>query len=83
MMGHPEPVRPPIEAVLDEPVSIRGKREVFMPVRLYHDSGTWRAAPVEYHGSADIVGLSRANALARIPAGTDELAGPVSVYELD
>ena len=77
MMGHPEPVRPPIQAVLDEPISSRRQRDVFLPVRLYYDNGTWRAVPVEYHGSADIVGLSRANALARIKPG-----GHISVYRL-
>lgn len=82
MMGHPEPVRPPIQAVLDEPVSSKGTREVFIPVRLYRNNETWRAAPVEYHGSADIVGLSCANALARIPAGTDKPGSHISVYRL-
>ena len=48
----------------------RNPREQHLPVRLAGDAeGAVRLEPVPWNGSADVVGLSRAEALAVVPAG--------------
>jgi molybdopterin molybdotransferase len=70
MMGHnfrPASIRAP----LAKTVSLkRTDRDTFMPAALT-DSGT--AAPMDYHGSADISAICGADGLIRIPAGITEL----------
>ncbi len=51
-------------------------RDEWLPVLLGTDGG---AEPIDYHGSADFVALSRADGLTRVPAGTAFLAAGTSV----
>jgi len=73
MMGYPDPAPRIVEAVLEGPLSHKGNRRSYLPVRLRFEGGRWSARPVEYHGSADIVGFSRGNAVAAVPEGVRRL----------
>lgn len=74
------------QAVLRAPVKARpDEKTKFIPVLLACPEGIWEAAPVEYHGSADLVGYSRANALLRIDARNRDLeaGAKATVYPLN
>jgi len=69
-------VRPPhrfIDAVLAEPVKKRKGRQSYLPAVLTFQDGGWRARLPEYHGSADLVALSKANALIIVPKETEQM----------
>jgi molybdopterin molybdotransferase len=55
----------------------RGTRTAYVPVK-YDNEGF--VEPVEYHGSAHLASLSRANALLKVPAGVKEIAAGSVVY---
>ncbi|NIA22433.1 MAG: molybdopterin molybdenumtransferase MoeA [Anaerolineaceae bacterium] len=74
MMGREDAAPTMVEALLEGPLSHRGNRMSFRPVALRWCEGVCRAAPVEYHGSADLAGAARGNAFALIPEGTKQLA---------
>ena len=74
MMGYPNPKPAVVRAVLEGPLSHKGDRRSYLPVCLRFAEGQWRAAPVEYHGSADIIGFARGNAVAAVPQGVKGLA---------
>lgn len=63
----------------------RAERTQFLPARLWRDGNEVVAERVPWNGSADIFGLTRADALAIIPAGTEivEEGGWVDVMILD
>jgi molybdopterin molybdotransferase len=62
-----------VAAVSQAPLSHKGDRLSFVPVHLECADGEWRATPVEYHGSADLVGFARGNAIAAVPEGIPRL----------
>ena len=65
------------QGVLTGPVSHRGKRPTYYPGRVDHGSrskGKPTLEPLPWSGSADLAALSRANALAILPAGDYQLA---------
>jgi len=82
MMGEKAPAPAMLEAVLDAPLSHRGNRRSFRPVVLRWSDGAWRAAPVEYHGSADLAGAARGTAFAAIPEDARELARGATAWVL-
>jgi len=71
----------PSQGVLAGKVSHRGVRTTYSPCRIDHStrtSGKPTVEPVAWSGSADLAALSRANALAILPAGDYQLeAGQV------
>jgi len=81
MMGWTDPSPQSWEAVLEGSLSHKADRRSHKPVHLRFEDG-WKATPAEYHGSADIVGFARANAVAVIPAGVKkiEAGAKVTVY---
>ncbi len=66
-------ILPAVEAVLEGPLSHKGNRRSYLPVRLRLENGRWLARPLEYHGSADIIGFSKGNAVAAVPEGVRRL----------
>ncbi len=47
----------------------RGERETYLPARAEFRADAATVTPLDWRGSGDLAGLSRANALARFPAG--------------
>jgi len=74
MMGEESAAPALMAALLDGPLSHKGNRMSLRPVALRWSEGVCHAAPVEYHGSADLAGAARGNAFALIPEGVRELA---------
>ncbi len=63
-------------AVLESDIKGTKERESFLPARLATDSrGRLIALPIKWHGSSDLVGFAGADALVRIPAGSNFKAG--------
>jgi len=83
MMGHPDPAPPPVHGRLTATVTVGGKRTTFMPVRLRSDRSGWTVEPVTTRGSADLVGFSRADALAILEPGTHETGTEVQAVPLE
>jgi len=84
MIGLSRPAFPVVSAVLSGAFSKRGDRYSFHPARAWVEDGVWRAESVNWHGSADIAGASRANSLICIPPDTGplEAGGKVSIFLL-
>ena len=61
-------------ATLDGELRHKADRRSYRPVQLSEVDGVLHAASVKYEGSADLVGLTRANALGIIPVGVEHLA---------
>lgn len=72
MIGAAEPLPTRTKAMLTEPMKHKGDRDSFVPVRMVFADG-WFVEPVEYHGSADIIGFARGNALAMLPKGVKRI----------
>jgi molybdopterin molybdotransferase len=83
MMGHPDAAPAPLEATLAAAVSTKDDRTWFMPARLRREGQGWMAAPVRTHGSADLVGFSRADFLAVIEPGSHAAGARVKVLPLE
>jgi len=82
MMGEEHPAPAMIEAIVDAPLSHKPKRTSFRPVAARWADGAWHAAPVEYHGSADLAGAARGNAFAGLPRGVSEVPAGATVQVL-
>ena len=67
MMGWSQPLPETMRATLAGPLSHKGDRPSYRPVFLKQEVDHWSASTGEYHGSADISGLSLGNALAKMP----------------
>ncbi|HSI87541.1 MAG TPA: molybdopterin molybdotransferase MoeA, partial [Pyrinomonadaceae bacterium] len=66
-------------AVLEADIKGTKERESFLPARLATDNtGRLLALPIKWHGSSDLVGFAGADALVRIPAGSNFKAGDAS-----
>ena len=85
MMGAADPLPRRCRAVLAENVRHRGDRDVYRPVELIEEEVPARARPVTFHGSGDLMGLARANALAILPEGETTIAAgtEVTILRLD
>ena len=83
MMGHPDPAPPPVHGRLTAPVTVGGKRTLFMPACLRRDGVGRTVEPVATRGSADLVGFCRADALAILEPGTYETGTEVRAMPLE
>ncbi len=85
MMGHRAPLPTDLPAILAEDVRHRADRPFYRPIRLATDGDRLVAQPVLFQGSGDLIGLTRADALACLPEDVPELAAgtPVRVFRPD
>ncbi|MBC8874200.1 MAG: molybdopterin molybdotransferase MoeA [Planctomycetes bacterium] len=85
LAGHQPGKQPTVEARLARPHRQRGDRPTYFPAVLREDSGETLVEPLDWHGSADLPTLARANGLAMFPAGRlgFEQGEPISVLLLD
>jgi molybdopterin molybdotransferase len=67
--GHPDAGPRTVPAVLAEDFPYRTDRPTYHPARLEVTPAGWRVRPVPWFGSADLRGLTRADALLPLPAG--------------
>jgi molybdopterin molybdotransferase len=75
MLGARRPIDPLPAAELAEPLRHRPGRRAYLPARVEPDAdGRLLARPVPSMGSADLVALSRANALVVVPETEGDLA---------
>lgn len=71
LAGHTRLGPPTMRATLTAPVEKRRKRQTYLPVRLTLEQAGLQAAPVGYHGSADLAALARADGWAIIAVGKE------------
>jgi molybdenum cofactor synthesis domain-containing protein len=64
-------------AVTPKPIKSTKERDVYLPSSLDIVNGQLMVEPVNWHGSSDFIGFSRADALAIIPKGSSIEAGKV------
>lgn len=69
LAGHRDAAAPPLQALLAEDFVYPTDRPTYHPAQLEADANGWRVRPVPWFGSADLRGLTRANALILLPAG--------------
>ncbi len=62
-----------VTALLARPITIKGKRETYTDATLSVADGTLRARPIRSRGSHDLGAYAAANALIRVPHGTESL----------
>ncbi len=63
-----------VSALLTRPITIKGKRETYTDAKLSVADGKLRAKPIRSRGSHDLGTYASANALIRVPHGTETLA---------
>jgi len=85
LLGLAEPLPDPLSAVADEELDNQGGRETFFRVIVQPREGRLHARLAGKQDSSMILPLSRANALARVPASVARLqpGATVDVYPLD
>ncbi|NQV33083.1 MAG: molybdopterin molybdotransferase MoeA [Phycisphaeraceae bacterium] len=77
LMGHAYKA-PCVTAILDQPIKRRkASRLSSLPVRF---AGPGRVCPIDYHGSAHIGAMARAQGLITVPEGTLEISKGSEVY---
>ena len=69
LRGHADPGPTLVSAVLAEDFAYRTDRPTYHPARLELGDEGWRVRPVPWFGSADLRGLTQANALMVLPPG--------------
>jgi molybdopterin molybdotransferase len=69
LSGHPDPLGFTVSARLAEDFPYRTDRPTYHPALLDVGEVGWRVRVVSWAGSADLLGLTRANALVLVPAG--------------
>lgn len=69
LAGHPDADAPPLQAALAEDFAYPTDRPTYHPASLEANAQGWQVRPVQWFGSADLRGASRANALVLLPAG--------------
>jgi molybdopterin molybdotransferase len=62
-----------VSAALTRPITIKGKRETYTDARLSAVDGALRVKPIRSRGSHDLGSHASANALIRVPYGTESL----------
>jgi len=67
---------------LGSPLRPRGDRRAYLAVRVERRDGELVAEPVPSHGSADLMALSKADALVRVEPGASEVAAGTSLAAL-
>lgn len=81
-MGHRCWGLPEVSGRLTRPVVHKVGRLLFKPAQALFADGAWQIRPIDTGGSADIVGFSKADSLALIPADIEELAADSQVRAL-
>ena len=82
MAGHPDPVLPLLPATLAADFSTKGDRLILQPARIEGGGQAgFQATPLPSHGSADLVGMARANGYIFLEPGQHkwERGTPVEV----
>jgi molybdopterin molybdotransferase len=79
LMGDPKPIPEPLLVVTDDDLDNRGGRETYFRVRLETRDGHLHAGLSGGQDSSMLLPLSRANALARVPAAIEHVAAGESV----
>jgi len=79
LMGHPEPVVPPIRATLLDRVHRKPGRLTYQLARLSWRDGRPVVVPVRSASSGDVLSLARANAFIVVPGGTDAVEAGADV----
>jgi molybdopterin molybdotransferase len=67
----------PATAITPKQIKSTKERDVYLPSGLRIVNGRLMVEPVNWHGSSDFIGFSRADALAIIPKGSTVEAGKV------
>lgn len=85
MMGMDDVMPTVTSATLDGELRHKADRRSYRPVAISEVDGVLHATSVKYEGSADLVGLTRGNALGVIPAGVEHLGpgAPIEVVLFD
>ncbi len=85
LAGRREDALPTVEARLTCPHQQRGDRPTYFPAVLRTESGTTLVEPLDWHGSADLPTLARADGLALFPADRMrfEAGEPITVMLLN
>lgn len=73
MMGFRNVHRTIVKAQLETEVSRKRTRREYRPALLRMEDGKFYVAPVEWHGSADLLGTTRGNSLLVLPEGTEKI----------
>lgn len=63
-----------VTAELQTPLAANGDRQAYLPAIASPTGSGWSVAPTAWRGSADLAGLSQANALVRVAPGANPLA---------
>lgn len=74
MMGYSSLSRPKVRAQLGVEVLHKRTRREYRPALLEVKDGRFYVTPVEWHGSADLLGTTRGNSLLIIPEDTEKLS---------
>lgn len=74
MMGFEDVCRTIIKAQMETKLSRKRARREYRPARLRMEDGRFYVAPVEWHGSADLLGTTRGNSLLIIPEQTESIS---------
>ncbi|MCP4363734.1 MAG: molybdopterin molybdotransferase MoeA [Planctomycetes bacterium] len=74
MMGFQDAQRMVIKAELEVDIARKRTRREYRPACLRMDSGKFYVAPVEWHGSADLLGATRGNSLLILPEDKSPLS---------
>ncbi len=74
MMGFQDAQRMVIKAELEVDIARKRTRREYRPACLRMDSGNFYVAPVEWHGSADLLGATRGNSLLILPEDKSPLS---------
>jgi molybdopterin molybdotransferase len=79
LMGHADPVAPPIRATLLDRVHRKPGRLAYQLARLSWRDGRPVVAPVRSASSGDVLSLARANAFIVVPGGTEAVEAGADV----
>ena len=82
MTGESQWLDPIVEGRLARPIRRRPGREAYLPAQMSFAQGELILTPIHSMGSADMVAISRADALAIIPAKSADLQEGVRVRAL-
>jgi len=69
LQGRPDPGPCLVQAKLQSDFAYRSDRSTYHPARLTPDNDGWKVTPVPWFGSADLRGLTEANAFVVFPPG--------------
>ena len=74
MMGFEDLSRTILKAQMEEPLYRKRTRREYRPAHLRMEDGRFYVAPVEWHGSADLLGTTRGNSFLIVPEETESIS---------